>query len=70
MNMKMSNKRRKLSTGEIARRGLLKTRGGVPVTNKGSVSRMLKPYEHEVVDTPHGQSKMYTLDVIVKANNR
>lgn len=62
--------RRKLSIGEIARRGLLKTRAGASITNKGSVSRILRDYEHEVVQTPHGPSKKYTLDVIVKVNQK
>jgi hypothetical protein len=61
-------KRRQLSLGEIARRGLLKTRDGIAVTNKGSVSRMLKGFDFETVDTPHGPAKMYHLDVIIKAN--
>jgi hypothetical protein len=68
MTASIKKKRRTLSIGEIARRGLLKTRDGVAVSNKGSVSRMLRDFEYETVDTPHGPAKMYTLDVIVKAN--
>lgn len=68
MNKPVRKKRRQLSIGEIHRRKLLKSRTGEPYASKGAVSKALRGYPFDMVETPNGPAKMYYLDVIIRAN--